>query len=64
MGTSFSTPLIAGLVACLWQGLPGKTALEIMELVRRSATLCDEPDNIYGYGRPDFWHAYMISQSE
>lgn len=62
MGTSFSTPLVAGLVACLWQGLPGKTALEIMELVRQSATLSQEPDNVYGYGVPDFWQAYLRGQ--
>lgn len=62
MGTSFSTPLVSGLVACLWQGLPGKTALEIMELVRQSGTLYEEPDNVYGYGVPDFWRAYMVGQ--
>ena len=38
MGTSFSTPVVCGLVACLWQGLRDKTALEIIDLVRRSAT--------------------------
>ena len=64
MGTSFSTPLVAGLVACLWQGLRQKTALEILDLVRRSATLNNEPDNIYGNGTPDFWNAYMIGQSK
>ncbi len=64
MGTSFSTPIVCGLVACLWQGLPHKTALEIMDLVRRSASQADEPDNITGYGIPDFWQAYMIGQSQ
>ena len=62
MGTSFSTPIVCGLVACLWQGLPGKTALEIIELVRQSASQYDTPDNIYGYGLPDFWQAYMIGK--
>lgn len=62
MGTSFSTPLISGLVACLWQGLRQKTALEIMEIVRQSTTQYDEPDNIYGYGAPDFWRAYMTGK--
>ena len=60
MGTSFSTPLVAGLVACLWQGLPQKNARQLIELVRRCATQYDEPDNIIGYGIPDFWQAYMI----
>lgn len=64
MGTSFSTPLISGLVACLWQGLPGKTALEIIDLVRQNATLYEEPDNVYGYGVPDFWRAYMVGKMQ
>jgi subtilisin family serine protease len=64
MGTSFSTPLIAGLVACLWQGLRQMTALEIIELVRQSASQYDTPDNIYGYGTPDFWNAYMAGQPQ
>ena len=63
MGTSFSTPLISGLVACLWQGLRQKTALEIIELVRQSTLQYDTPDNVYGYGTPDFWRAYMVGQS-
>ena len=64
MGTSFSTPVVCGLVACLWQGLPGKTALEIIDLVRQSATLYEEPDNVYGYGVPDFWRAYMVGKMQ
>lgn len=58
MGTSFSTPLISGLVACLWQALPDKTALQIIEMVKSSAHQHDAPTNIYGYGIPDFWKAY------
>ena len=64
MGTSFSTPIICGLVACLWQGLPNKSAYEIMQLVRQSASQHDSPDNIYGYGLPNFWQAYMIGKLE
>lgn len=64
MGTSFSTPIVAGLVACLWQALPDKTALEIIDLVRRTSSSYKEPDNIYGYGIPNFWRAYMIGNVE
>ena len=64
MGTSFSTPIITGLVACLWQALPNKTALEIIELVRRTSSSYEKPDNIYGYGIPNFWRAYMIGRIE
>lgn len=62
MGTSFSTPIVCGMIACLWQGLPKMTAKQIMNLVRQSASLYDTPNNIYGYGIPDFWLAYMHGQ--
>lgn len=61
-GTSFSTPLVCGLVACLWQALPGKTACEIIDLVRRSGNQYNTPDNIYGYGVPDFGKAMQIGK--
>lgn len=62
MGTSFSTPIVTGLVACLWQALPQKTALEIIDLVRQTSSSHQKPDNIYGYGTPNFWRAYMIGR--
>ena len=60
MGTSFSTPIVCGLIACLWQAMPNKTAEEIMELIRQTSSNYDHPDNIYGYGLPNFWRAYQI----
>ena len=63
MGTSFSTPIVAGLVACLWQSLPSKTALEMILLVRQTSSSYQKPDNIYGYGLPNFWRAYMIGKA-
>ena len=59
MGTSFSTPVVCGLVACLWQGLPHLTALDIIELVRQSSDSYQSPTNVYGYGVPNFWQAYQ-----
>lgn len=64
IGTSFSAPLVAGLVACLWQALPGKSAREIMELVRQSGNNTLHPDNIYGYGIPDFWKALQAGKKQ
>lgn len=62
-GTSFSAPQIAGLVACLWQALPDKTARQIIKLVKLSADNQQHPDNIYGYGIPDFWKAYQMGKA-
>ncbi|MCR5076602.1 MAG: S8 family serine peptidase [Prevotella sp.] len=63
-GTSFACPLVAGMVACLWQGLPGRTALEIIDIVRRAGNNARTPDNIMGYGIPDFWAAYQQHVAE
>ena len=64
VGTSFAAPLVAGLTACLWQALPDKTAYDIIRLVRGSADNNAAPDNIYGYGIPDFWKAYLTGRHE
>ncbi len=58
-GTSFSSPTACGMVACLWQALPHLTAYELMELIRKNSDNAQHPDNIYGYGLPNFWHAYL-----
>lgn len=58
-GTSFATPVICGLVACLWQACPQLTAKQIIQLVRQSSDRYAYPDNIYGYGIPDMWKAYL-----
>lgn len=61
-GTSFSSPILAGLVACLWQLHPERNAHDIMDAVRRSADLWTNPNDSMGYGIPDFgWaHDYLL----
>ena len=53
-GTSFSSPLLAGAVASLWQAVPEHSAKEMIQLVTGSGDQYDQPDNLYGYGLPDF----------
>lgn len=62
-GTSFASPIICGLTACLWQALPGLTAKQVIEIVRASADRCQWPDNVYGYGIPNFMKAYEMGKS-
>lgn len=59
-GTSFSGPLVAGLVACLWQLHPDRSGQEIVQAVRRSASQYDSPDDRKGYGIPDFYRAHLL----
>ncbi len=58
-GTSFSGPIMAGAVACLWQSTPNKTAFEIMRAVEASADKFLTPDGDYGYGIPDLYKAFI-----
>ncbi|MCF7569327.1 S8 family serine peptidase [Sabulilitoribacter arenilitoris] len=62
-GTSFSSPILAGGVACLIQALPNKTNAEIIQLVRESGSQYNNPDYELGYGIPDLMSAYNTTLS-
>ena len=57
-GTSFSSPIIAGLAACLWQAFPDKSNMEIIRAIESSSHLINAPNDSLGYGIPDFFRAY------
>jgi subtilisin family serine protease len=59
-GTSFSSPILAGMVACLWQSNPTKKNMEIIDAIRKSSNMADSPNNQYGYGIPDFCKADQL----
>ncbi len=64
MGTSFSAPIVCGLTACLWQALHHLTAEQIIDLIRKTSSNFEHPDNIHGYGVPNFWRAFQIGSYE
>jgi len=57
-GTSFATPVIAGLTACLMQSLPSWPPLKIRSLIESVSDSFAHPNNIVGNGVPDFRRAY------
>ena len=59
-GTSFSSPTLAGAVACLRQALPNRTNAEVMQFVHESSSQYQNPDYFLGYGIPDFQLALDI----
>ena len=52
-GTSFSTPISAGVGALLLEAYPWLTPKQMADLLRSSASLADAPDNDWGHGIVD-----------
>ena len=63
-GTSYATPNLAGLAACLWQALPELNAMEIMQLIREAGHQFATPDTTMGYGIPDFYRIFIENYVE
>ncbi|MDA9907002.1 S8 family serine peptidase [Flavobacteriaceae bacterium] len=61
-GTSFSSPIMAGVVTCLWQSRPQTPNSSLIEIIRESAHLYTNPNNQMGYGIPNFENAYAALQ--
>ncbi|MBQ9212504.1 MAG: S8 family serine peptidase, partial [Bacteroidales bacterium] len=59
-GTSFSGPIMAGACICLMQAHPKAPVMTIINAVKTASSQFDNPDNIYGYGIPDFELAHQI----
>ncbi len=62
-GTSFSSPVIAGMSACLWQANPDFTNLEIKAAIMESGNRSYNPDVFYGNGIPNYGVANWILTS-
>lgn len=52
-GTSFATPRIAGMAACIWQAMPHLSAMDLREHIIASASLYPHWDPQMGYGIPN-----------
>ncbi len=59
-GTSFSSPILCGMVAGYWQANPTLTAMQIMENVRKSGSQAVKPDKVLGYGIPNLFKVLAI----
>ena len=60
-GTSFSSPILAGAIACFVQAFPRLNIDEIMDLVRESSSQFNNPDYYLGHGIPNFLIAYNLA---
>ncbi|MCK5825153.1 MAG: S8 family serine peptidase [Ichthyobacteriaceae bacterium] len=57
-GTSFSSPILAGSVACLRQAFPNKPNSEIISALQNSGSIYENPSNRLGYGIADLEGTY------
>ncbi len=53
-GTSFSSPVLAGMSACLWEAHPTATNMQIIQALKKTASRAANPDNRMGWGIPNF----------
>lgn len=63
-GTSFAGPILAGALTSFWSAFPWFTNAEVIQFVKQSADRYSTPDNLYGYGIPDFQLALNMALLE
>lgn len=59
-GTSFSSPVLGGIAACLWQSNPHATSEQVKTAIEMSAHLYESPNDLMGYGIPDMNRAWLL----
>lgn len=63
-GTSFSSPVLAGMAAGFWQAYPQLTNMEVIAYLQQSASQVSNPDSLLGYGIPDFSRAALLVEND
>lgn len=63
-GTSFACPIMAGMMACLWQRFRQHTPEQLCDSVRSWGDRSHFPNNTVGYGIPDFEKALRSSPDQ
>lgn len=59
-GTSFSCPILSGMAAGFWQANPNLTNMQVIQYLQQSASQATNPDNLLGYGIPNFIKAHQL----
>ena len=53
-GTSYASPILCGLMACVLQQHPEYTPYQLYDTIRSWGHMADNPNDTLGYGIPDF----------
>jgi serine protease AprX len=59
-GTSYASPIDAGMIACLWQAKRAVNQAQLRAAIEESASQYTHPDSLLGYGIPDYNKAMVI----
>lgn len=63
-GTSFSSPVISGMAACLQQAVPRASNIDILNALHSAGDRINSADSLYGYGIPDIMTALYLLQEK
>ena len=63
-GTSFSSPILAGMAASVWSAMPEVSSMDIFNLIQESGHLYPDGNNDYGYGVPNFYEVLQYVSIE
>jgi len=58
-GTSFSTPITAGICALILSAHPELTPIQVRDALRNTASQSDNPDNVLGWGNVNAYDALL-----
>ncbi|PWK79923.1 Ig-like protein group 2 [Mucilaginibacter oryzae] len=62
-GTSYASPIMCGLAACLWQAYPKLNNKELLTVMRQAGNRYNNPVMPYGYGIPDMQKAMNLAKT-
>ena len=60
-GTSFASPILCGMAACLWQANAKLSNKEIINVIKQSSNFHTSPGTPFGYGIPDMEKAMQLA---
>lgn len=58
-GTSFSAPMVTGMVAALWEAMPYLSNMELIHLLELNSHKYNNPDSLMGYGIPNIYQLLL-----
>lgn len=62
-GSSYASPIVCGLAACLWGAYPSLTNNQLREIIVKSSDRYQNPELPYGYGIPDMQKAMELAKT-